>query len=75
MFDVDPPQLHACWWSMRKLNLFFGFGWYVTRPRYESYHSQRPLRESNGRSTHGSYFTTSRSAPGGDSSVFCPRFQ
>src|SRR5512139_875695 len=41
--DDVPPQLQAVWWSKRKLNLFFGFGWNVTRPRYESYHSQRPL--------------------------------
>src|SRR5215831_14842867 len=37
------PQLQACWLSLRMLNLCLAPACHVSRPRYVSYHSQRPL--------------------------------
>jgi hypothetical protein len=62
--EVD-PQLHAFWLSMKKLILCFGVACHVSRPSVESYHSQRPLILSSGRSIQGVNRTTSRWAPGG----------
>src|SRR5713226_5829124 len=57
------PQLHASWLSLMTLNLCLGVACHVSRPRYVSYHSQRPLCTSSGRSIHGVKRTTSSGAP------------
>src|SRR5713101_3061190 len=69
------PQLHASWLSLSRLNLCLGVACHVSRPRYVSYHSHRPLCTSSGRSIHGVSRTTSRSAPGGLRSSPCVLFQ